>query len=633
MTDDASANATVSLRPIHAVAAAIAIGIVAGLLEGAVIKVGSAILHLPTGGLAPLELFWMAPIAATSGLLVVALALVALDRPVRAWFGRPLLTLTVPILVAISMYSAIRSLRLGVAWYAATVLAIGVGAVVARLLRHRPRLTERTIPRAVPWMIAVLLMYGVSIAVIRRIDERRALATLPAAGKTPNVLVVVWDAVRHLDLSLYGYDRHTTPALDRFAAGGLVFDRAFTTAPWSLPSHASILTGRYPQEMTTGHRQPLDGSLPLISEVLDQHGYATGGFVGNPYWLQPDFGLSRGFTAWDAQPALTVRTIISTWWLAKTAWETVAHWRGDHTELVRRRATDVNASLVSWIKRRGNRPFFAFVNYFDAHEPYLPPAPYDTLFAPRNARYWHDEAPRAYSARELSETRAVYDEAIRYLDATFQSLLDQLQVLGELQNTVVILTADHGEEFGEHDPSLIAHSLILHTTSTLIPLVIVYPPRLQGGRRIVDPVSLRDIPATIMDLIGAPTGHPFPGVSLAGYGGDSTTRPPPTPRVMTVEKKKTGNLPSWTANNGNLYSVVDGHLQYILDAQSKDQLFDLTNDIWERTNLADRPEMLDTVARMRALLDSLVRGPDGKLRPRAPAKGAGFGGGKFIRRR
>ncbi|MFN8580162.1 MAG: sulfatase-like hydrolase/transferase [Gemmatimonadaceae bacterium] len=272
-------------------------------------------------------------------------------------------------------------------------------------------------------------------------------------------------------------------------------------------------------------------------------------------------------------------------------------------------------------------------NYFDAHEPYRPPAPYDTLFAPRSARYWHDEVPRPYSPSELQQTRAVYDEAIRYLDDQLRSLLDQLRTLGELENTVVIVTADHGEEFGEHDPSLVAHSLTLHTTSTLVPLVVVYPRRLAAGRRVQDPVSVRDLPATIMDLVGSPTGHPFPGVSLAGYGRDSSSRPLPTPRVMTVEKKRTGTLPSWTANAGNLYSVVDGHLQYILDAQSQNQLFDLSIDPWERHNLADRAEMRDTVTRMRAILDSLVAGPDGKLRPRAPARGVQFGGGKFIRRR
>ncbi len=612
--------------------AAVWVGILAGLLEGAVIKVGSALLHLPTGGLAPLELFWMAPLAATGSLLLLALVLVAMRSPVERWAARPLAHVAFPLFVTLALYSSVRSLRLGVAWYAALVLAIGIAAVAARLADRRPAFLARRVPRMVPWMAGALLLYAIAIPIWRRTAESRALASLPAPTPSPNVLVVVWDAVRHFDLSLYGYDRPTTPELTAFAQRGAVFERAFTTAPWSLPSHASMLTGRNPQEMTTGHRQPLDDSQPLISEALDKRGYATAGFVGNPYWLQPDFGVARGFTTWDALPSLSLGTIIGTWWLAKSTWTTLALARGDHRELVRRRASDVNDALIAWIGRRGDRPFFAFLNYFDAHEPYLPPAPFDTLFAAKGARYWHDELPRPYSPTELKETRDVYDEGIRYLDAHLKDLIDRLQALNLLDNTIVIVTADHGEEFGEHDPSLIAHSLTLHTTSTLVPMVVVYPKRVPAGVRVMQPVSIRDIPATIMDLTGA-SEQPFPGVSMTRYAGDSTSRPPAQAVVMTVEKKKTGNLPPWSANDGHMYGVVDGSLHYILDAQQKDQLFDLSADLWEKENLASRPERQADLQRMKVLLDSLVKGPDGKLRPRAPAKGRDFGGGKFIRRR
>ncbi|MFN8580163.1 MAG: sulfatase-like hydrolase/transferase [Gemmatimonadaceae bacterium] len=171
-------------------------------------------------------------------------------------------------------------------------------------------------------MVATLVVYGLAIPVIRRLNERRSLAALPSASAgQPNVLVVVWDAVRHFDLSLYGYERPTTPALDQYAATGIVFDRAFTTAPWSLPSHASMLTGRYPQEMTTGHRQPLDGSPRSFPRHWRAAATRLGALSGILYRLQPDFGVARGFITWDAQPALSARTIIGTWWLAKTAWK------------------------------------------------------------------------------------------------------------------------------------------------------------------------------------------------------------------------------------------------------------------------------------------------------------------------
>ncbi|MFN8571004.1 MAG: sulfatase-like hydrolase/transferase [Gemmatimonadaceae bacterium] len=629
----ASPTTTTAPSRSHVFFAAAWVGILAGLMEGAVIKVGSALLHLPTGGLAPLELFWMAPLAATGSLLLVGLLLVAVGTPLARVTRRPLASVAFAVFVALAIYSFVRSMRLGVAWYAALVLAIGIAVVTARLVEKRPAFLARRVPRMALWMAGVLVLYAAAIPIWRRTSESRAMAALPpAAAPSPNVLVIVWDAVRHFDLSLYGYDRATTPELAAFAQRGAVFERAFTTAPWSLPSHASMLTGRNPQEMTTGHRQPLDESQVLISEALDKRGYATGGFVGNPYWLQPDFGVARGFTTWDALPAMSLGTIISTWWLAKSTWTEIALARGDHRELVRRRASDVNNALISWLGRRGDRPFFAFLNYFDAHEPYLPPAPFDTLFAAHGARYWHDELPRPYSPTELKETRDVYDEGIRYLDTQLKDLLDRLQAMHLLDSTVVIVTADHGEEFGEHDPSLVAHSLTLHTTSTLVPMVVVYPKRIPAGVRVWEPVSIRDIPATVMDLTGAAE-QPFPSVSMARYVGDSASRAPAHPVVMTVEKKKTGNLPPWSANDGHMYGVVDGSLHYILDAQQKDQLFDLSTDLWEKENLAPRPERQADLQRLKVLLDSLVKGPDGKLRPRAPAKGRDFGGGKFIRRR
>jgi arylsulfatase A-like enzyme len=542
-------------------------------------------------------------------------------------------TLALSLFVTLSVYSLIRSLRLGVAPIAAVALALGVATVVKRLLDKRPHVVRRRMIGAVPWMVGALLLYAIAIPIVRRTTERRALAALPPGPKAPNVLIVVWDAARHLDLSLYGYERQTTPNLDKFAAGGVVFERAFSTAPWTLPSHASMLTGRYPHEMTAGHRQPLDASFPMLSEALSARGYATGGFVGNLFFLQTDFGLARGFTTYDARPPFTLASVLSTWFLAKTTYEAIAAWRGDHGELVRRRASHVNDDLTAWIARRGDRPFFAFVNYFDAHEPYLPPAPFDTLFSSRSARYWHAELPRPYTPEELRQLRDTYDAGIRYMDFELQRLLDRLKEMGELDRTVVVVTADHGEEFGEHDPSLVAHSLTVHTTSTLVPMVVWYPPRLAGGLRLTAPVSLRDIPATVMDLTGAPDGHAFPGVSLARYAGDSAVREAPTPRVAVVERKKTGELPPWTANNGNMYSVIDSTHQYIVDAQKKEHLFNLTDDLWERNDLAGDPANEGRLRRMRFLLDSLIAGADGTLRARAPATNRGFGGGKFIRRR
>ncbi|MEP7346195.1 MAG: sulfatase [Gemmatimonadaceae bacterium] len=600
-------------------------GAIAGLAEAGVSEVGARILHLPAGDLIPAEVFWIAPLAAAGCMLIVASLLLLIDRVVPA---AGLKSLAFPIFVAMGVASFIGTLRQGVAGVAAAMLGIGVAIALVRVLARHPRFLSHTIPRTLAWMIGAMALYGAAIPVSRHLAERNAFAALPpaSAGK-PNVLIVVLDAVRQFDVSLYGYARSTTPNLTAFAKRGVVYDRAFATSPWSLPSHGSMLTGRYPNEMTAGHRQPLDGALPMLQGVLARHGYAAGGFVGNLSYLQPDFGIARDFTTYDSRAPISLSAILNTWWLGRTIFEDLRARRGIHQKLLRRNAEDVNQALLSWISRRGTRPFFAFINYFDAHEPYLPPAPFNRAFG-SGGRYWHDELPRPYSPAELQQLRDAYDGSVQYMDAQLQRLLDALAARGELDKTIVIVTADHGEEFGEHDPSLVGHSLTLHTSSTLIPLILVYPPTVPAGMRRTEAVSLRDFPATVMELTGITADPPFPGVSLAAYARDSASRPPPTPRAMNVEKARKGALPSWSANDGNMFGVVDGQMHYFLDAQGQEHLYDLTSDIEERTNIAERPETAEVRTRSRFLLDSLMRGSNNKLRVRAPATSRGFGRGK-----
>jgi arylsulfatase A-like enzyme len=599
------------------------------VVAATVTGIGARVLHLPAGGIIPAEVYWYAPLAAAATLLGVAALLIAIDRfAPRAG----VLRLAFPLFVAVCVYSFIRALRMGVASLAAIVLAAGIAFALARFVSRRPAFLRRTVPGAAPWVVVALFLYAVAIPLTRRMLERRALAGLPPALEgAPNVLLLVFDTVRQHDVSLYGYERETTPNLTALAAKGVVFERAFATAPWSLPSHASMLTGLYPNDMTAGHRQPVDDKPLLLTELLARHGYATGGFVGNLSFLQPDFGLDRGFLTYDARPPVSIGTLASTWWLSSNAVKTVAEWRGRHQTIPRRHAEDVKDALISWVARHGDRPFFAFVNFFDAHEPYLAPAPHDTAFG-RTGRYWTGLVPRRYSAADLQQMRAGYDGGIRYMDEQLQQVLTGLRELGELDHTIVIVTSDHGEEFGERDPSVVGHSLTLHTTSTLVPFVLVYPPGVPAGVRLREPVSLRDIPATVVELAKLPGESPFPGAPLARYALDAASRAPATPRGMSVERwHRGGTLPAWTGNAGDMFGVVDGDRHYFIDAAGQEHLFDLSTDLDERVDLAGRPETAAERTRLRALIDSLLAGPDGKPRARAPT--AGRPGGRQIRRR
>ncbi len=194
---------------------------------------------------------------------------------------------------------------------AAGLLAIGLGVQTLRIVAPRRERFERLVHRSL-WALglAVALVAG-GLRASWALRERRGLAALPAASRgSPNVLLLVLDTVAALRLSLYGYPRPNTPHLEEWARRGVRFDRAMSTAPWTLPSHASILTGRWPHELSADWLAPLDGTYPTLAEVLGAHGYASAGFVANSYCSRV-FGLQRGFQHYEDFPATPAQILFS----------------------------------------------------------------------------------------------------------------------------------------------------------------------------------------------------------------------------------------------------------------------------------------------------------------------------------
>ncbi|MFN2400160.1 MAG: sulfatase [Gemmatimonadaceae bacterium] len=461
---------------------AIWIGIIGGFAEAVNAYTRNELRHLPTGDATNGEIFWVVPLAATTGFVAITVGLWVLDRLFGGKVG--VIRLAPGILVTLAVYSFVGSLHFGIALYAALVLAVGCAAVFVRLMAARPALVRRVPRVSTPAMVAALVVWGLAVPLWRRAMESRALAALPrAASGTPIVLILIWDTARAFNLSTYGYERETTPELTRFAQRGVVFERAFATAPRSLPSHASMLTGRYPHELSAGHDTPLDDTYPSLASALGEHGYATGGFFANFHYGTPSFGLGRGFSWYDARPTIDIMVIAHHWWLAGTSFKYVRKRFGIQQELFRRHAEHVNHELLRWIERRGDRPFFGFVNYFDAHDPYLPPEPFNLAFSTKQPRYWLDPRPHFYEPEVLRELMTAYDTGIRYLDHELGRLLVRLGELGVLDNTLVIVTSDHGEEFGEHGRDLVDHGRSLYSPVIMVPMVLVYPKRVGAGLR------------------------------------------------------------------------------------------------------------------------------------------------------
>jgi arylsulfatase A-like enzyme len=584
-------------------------GIICGVAEAARAVWRQQRSHLPTGEFLTAEVFWMTPLPAMATFIATGVVLIAIDRLMRGQGG--LLGLGPPVFAALGGYSFLRAMQVGLANWATWLLALGFATVVVRVIAAKPILIRRLVRATTPLMVAALVAWAGAVPLWRTASVARVRAALPEPRpEAPNVLVIIWDAVRALNLSAYGYARETTPELERFAERGAVFERAFATAPWSLPSHASIYTGHYPTELSTARQAPLDATYPTLAEVLARNGYATGGFTANRFYGSTAFGNARGFDWYDARPGVNAEVIASRWWLtARILWEVrVAVGNEYAPSALGRSAAHVNRSLLRWIDGRGERPFFALINHFDAHDPYYPPEPFSRAFSETRGRYWLDEPHRAYSEDMLRELRDAYDSSILYLDHELARLLHALRERGLLDNTLIILTSDHGEEFGEHGLDVVAHAKSLYAPVLHVPLIVVYPPRVPAAVRRREPVSIRDIPATVMDVLGLATESPFPGTSLLRYAnGTVTVEEIAEPRLSVAEHSPMGGiLPTWPIAAGNMFSLVQGDLHYILDGAGREQLFDLSTDIWEQHDLAGSPDAALALARFRDALDSLV---------------------------
>src|SRR5262249_34623983 len=258
--------------------------------------------------------------------------------------------------------------------------------------------------------------------------ERRMRSGIPPArADAPNVLLLVLDTVRAKSMGLYGYNRPTTPNLERLAKTGVNFRRALAAAPWTLPSHAAMFTGRLPYDLKANYQVPLDATYPTLAEAFTQNGYATAGFVANWYFCCRAYGLHRGFTYYEDFPDNAGQVLFSTSLARRVTDRIEFPPLIDYYDYFNRLpAASINESFLSWLDKKDGRPFFAFLNYGDSHQPYLPPAPFDTQFGPRRAPGHYDQLitrwlrhnwvdmPRLNPQQLQAEVDA-YDGAVAYL--------------------------------------------------------------------------------------------------------------------------------------------------------------------------------------------------------------------------
>jgi arylsulfatase A-like enzyme len=310
-----------------------------------------------------------------------------------------------------------------------------------------------------------------------------------------------------------------------------------------------------------------------------------------------------------------------------------------------RDAAGINDAFLDWLRRRqANRPFFAFLNDFDAHSPYVPPPGYVGRFdirpqPPRDFQVlldYGEVAPKDFQARDIRMARDCYDDCISFIDDQLGRLLDELQVRGILDNTLVIVTSDHGEAFGDHGSFL--HPTDLYLDQIAVPLVILDPDA-PAGRDVAEPVSLCDLPATVVDRLNLSVGSPFPGRSLAASWSSAPGEPPPelTPAFSEYSTSNSfGPQDKQGPGRGGIQmSLVALGRHYLRDGSGLEQLYDLRRDRLESVNLMRTPEgQQDARIFRRMLVDVLTGNRAGvRGRPPVPPGASADAGGSHVRSR
>ena len=574
------------------------------------------LLHRVTAKAASLDLIWMTPLSALAILLPLALVVIGVSRFARARAHAVRGLAAVAFCFGV-LYSLASVLPLGIHWIARVVLCLGLTTFFMRKLAERP---DRVVLAARRGVIAgVVIVATVAAAlpltgVVRyNRSSRSAIAAQPGA---PNIIIIIWDTVRAASMSLYGYARPTTPNLDRLAQRGVVFDRAVSPAPWTLPAHASMFTGLYHHQHSADRNSPLDDSALTIAEYLRQRGYLTAGFIGNTYWVGSKFGLGQGFAWYEDRPTLTVQSVLFAWNGSEFLLKRFVP-RARLNQLERVAADRRQASFLRWLDDRDKaRPFFAFLNHFDAHEPYLPPSGEFRFSTDTPLYHWNYlTRKRRWSPSELQDLRDAYDACIYYLDEQLGKLQSELARRGLSDNTLIVLTSDHGETLGEQDPRLLGHAHNVYYDVLNVPLVFYWPAKFASGSRVSPLVSTVDLAATLAEVVGggAADPPPFPGTSLWPLltGTQPTAVSPALSLVNPAGYHKTWNV--WPTAGGSLHSLVTPEgMHYIANTRGAETLFDIKNDPWERTNLAGTPEGSRLIPKYREELARLV--PESRVR-------------------
>ena len=442
-------------------------------------------------------------------------------------------------------------------------------------------------------------------------------AVPPKEPGRPDVLLVVMDTTRADAAPAPAGSRSPTPSLARLAAAGTVFTHAFSTSCWTLPSHGSLFTGLAPSEHgATWASEHLSPDVATLAERFQRAGWRTAAFSANP-WIVPEFGFGRGFERFTTGSA-DVRPL-RPWLLAFGArgpWSGAASLFEDAAGL-----SLASEALRDLGARDDPRPAFVFLNLLEPHLPYDPPR--DAL-GPLAGSGWdrraldaidqdrlRDLSPRSARApREIEGLALLYAAEVAYVDALVGKIAAGLDAAGRLDATVIALTADHGENLGDHPP--LDHQLGLWDSLVRVPLILRYPPRVRPGTADDALVSLVDVPGALLALAGAADaggGGPLLGAHARDAVFFEYDR---SPHLLGLIRDRLEMDPApW---NRDLAGIRTRQAKWIEATDGRHEAYDLAADPGERRNLAvggaaPPPDVAALAARLREAIAARPRRP------------------------
>jgi arylsulfatase A-like enzyme len=485
---------------------------------------------------------------------------------------------------------------LGIALFLVAVPVVGyLGVKLARSSAGSPPGIRARTLASLPAVLAVLAaaIWPPSWANLDRLEHRA-----PAPQRTlPNIILIVLDTVRADHLSVYGYARDTSPGLRDFARTATLYRNAFATSDVTLTSHASLFTGLYgiehgarlPDPVEASHAglgHPLADRFLTLAEILTDAGYVTAAISANSGYLSPAYNLNQGFAYYENlypplgfQRSFLLREPLRIMVSRLTATAELGRVYSPAGEVTQRAVTILDRMVT------GKRPFFLFLNYMDAHWPYLPPEPFDRLFGNSSHEllgYYGVvqnqvcSLQRSLTSSERDYLVSQYDGAIAYLDSQLQVLLRSLRDRGLYDNSLIAITSDHGEALG--DRNLLGHPMSVYQDQLHIPLIIKYPH--QKGAHVEDaPASLVDLMPTVLSIVGLKSPVRLSGINLLD----------PESRTVRTLLGESYPLPIFVALHPRFRRVdraaIRWPYKWISGTAGRRELYDLAGDPQETRNL------------------------------------------------